>query len=155
MGTFLADADLTAFLQSGVAIVVGTRDRRLAPAIARAWGGRVGDDRKTVEVFVAQSHAGRALDNLRENGCIAVNFCLPLTYRSVQLKGRCTSIGEVSESDSVWIERHLDTFVAIAGQIGIPPHVIRNLAGLNFVRVAFQVDEMFDQTPGIGAGKPM
>ena len=73
----------------------------------------------------------------------------------MQLKGRCTSIGDVSGADSVWIARHLDTFVGIAGQIGIPPDVVRNLAGSDFVRIAFEVEEMFDQTPGVGAGKPM
>ena len=58
-------------------------------------------------------------------------------------------------SDSAWIARHLETFVEVAGQIGIPPDVVRNLAGPDFARIAFQVEHVFDQPPGIGAGEPM
>ena len=63
-------AELKAFLESGVSVVVGTRDSTFVPDAVRAWGPRVGRDRRSVTLCVALATSGRTLDNLRNNGCV-------------------------------------------------------------------------------------
>ena len=53
------DDGLKAFLESGVSVVVGTRDERFVPEIVRAWGPQVSRDRRSV-------HAGGLVTNTRQ-----------------------------------------------------------------------------------------
>ena len=81
-------AELKDFLESGVSVVVGTRDSACDPEAVRAWGPRVGHDGRSVSLCVALATSGRTLNNMRDNGCVAVTFCLPSNYKTIQLKGR-------------------------------------------------------------------
>jgi hypothetical protein len=52
-------------LQTGVSVVVGTRDARLMPECTRAWGIRVGKNRRTVTIFLTETISQKTLENLR------------------------------------------------------------------------------------------
>ena len=54
--------EMKAFLESGVSVVVGTRDMGLVPEIVRAWGPVVSEDRRSISLCVAQAASARTLD---------------------------------------------------------------------------------------------
>ena len=149
------DDDLRAFLESGVAAVVGTRDAALAPEVCRAWGIRVLGDRRTLQMCVGLPSAERSLRNLEQNGRVALTCVLPLVYRQVQLKGTFLERDDATDEDRAWAERHQAAFARSVEPLGIGPELCRGFwthdAGL--ARVRFAVEEAFDQTPGPDAGR--
>lgn len=123
--------ELAAFLDQGVAAIVATRDGRMQPA----------------------GSASRA--NLEENGEIAITFSLPTTYRSVQVKGRATLGGDATPEQRSRVEAHIERFVAQVEQIGMARDHALRMPVPPFAAVTCSVRELYDQTPGAGAGAPL
>jgi predicted pyridoxine 5'-phosphate oxidase superfamily flavin-nucleotide-binding protein len=148
------DPELKDFLEGGVAAQAGTADPSGRPAVTNAWGPRVNRD-GTVTVFFDTRRAGPALANLALNPRIAVVFADPVSYRSVQLKGRWRSTSAVSEEDRAWVQRHRELYASATVLVGDSPDSMRNMWGAEVTRVDFDVEAAFDQTPGPNAGLPL
>ena len=149
------DSDLKEFIESGVACLVGSGNADGRPHIAQAWGPRVHQGGAAVDVFIDAPRAARTLENLSENPRIAMTLAHPVSYRSVQLKGQYRDTGEPSDADLDWVRRHHDEFLVSTTLVGDPPDTIRNLWMDDVVRLSFDVERAFDQTPGPEAGKPL
>jgi hypothetical protein len=154
------DDALKAFIESGVSVVVGTRDEGLVPEIVRAWGPHVNRDRHTLRLCVPEATSVRTRTNLVGNGRIAVAFSLPSTYETVQLKGRHLRTTKPSAEDLLRLDRHRESFAALNESIGVPRAGVeafwrRELAvSPLFVTIHFAVHAIFNQTPGPAAGAP-
>ena len=149
----VVDADLAAFLRGGVAIVVATRDDDMRPAITRAWGAHLAADGASLTVCVTALPGSKTRSNLERNGAIAVNFTLPTSYRSAQLKGSVLEVHDPSPAELARVERHIALFVEETTQVGLSASGARQLAERNLLAVTFAVRELYDQTPGPNAGK--
>jgi len=112
--------ELKAFIESGVSVVVGTRDEALVPEIVRAWGPHVSEDRRNISLCVPETTSVRTRANLVGNGQIAVAFSLPSNYQTVQLKGRYTGTTEPSIDDLHTVDRHREAFARVNEGLGIP-----------------------------------
>jgi hypothetical protein len=150
---FRIDADIKELIEGGVGVIVGTGDANARPCCAYGWAPRVGPDGTTVDVFLDAERADQTLANLKANGRIAVTSADPVTYQSVQLKGRFRDAGEPDEDDRAWVQRQREAFLTVTTLIGDPPAVVRNLWLDDVVRVTFAPEAAFDQTPGPDAGK--
>jgi hypothetical protein len=154
-------AELQAFLELGASLMVGTRDADCVPELMRAWGPRVGRDRRSVTLCVARAGSARTLANLRDNGRLAVTCARPLDSNAIQLWGRCLGRGPATRQDLAAVRAHRDVFARVNEGIGIPRPFIealwqRELAGSPaMVRIRFAADQIFNQTPGPGAGSPL
>lgn len=157
----LISDELRAFLEGPVSVIVGTRDSRLAPEITRAWGPRVAEDRRRVSLCVPLATSRRTLDNLEGNGEIAVTFSLPSNYRTFQLKGRHAASGDPDRTDLAAVERHRDAFATINDSLGQPRQYVEAFwraeieTSAALVRITFVPEQVFDQTPGPGAGRSL
>jgi hypothetical protein len=60
--------EIASFLESGVSILVGTRDARLLPESIRAIGARVEAEGAELVLFLPDAVSATTLANLRENG---------------------------------------------------------------------------------------
>jgi hypothetical protein len=153
--------EIKAFLESGVSVLIGTRDLELVPEITRAWGPWVSEDRGSVHLCVPLATSGRTLDNLAGNGRIAVSCALPTNLRSVQLKGTCVETTEPDAADLAAVERHREAFAALNERIGVPRQRIETLWKRELeplpalVKLRFVPEQIFDQTPGPDAGSPL
>ncbi len=153
--------ELRAFLESGVSVVVGTRDSELVPEITRAWGPRVGRDRRSVSLCIALATSGKALKNLRDNGDLAATFSLPTNYKTIQLKGRCVGTASPNRQDLDAVERHRNSFLASTERIGVPRRFTEGLwqrelvESTVMVKIRFMAEQAFDQSPGPDAGSPL
>jgi hypothetical protein len=156
----LIDDALKAFIESGVSVVVGTRDEGLVPEIVRAWGPHVSRDRRSFRLCVPEATSVRTRTNLVGNGRIAVACSLPSNYETVQLKGRHLRTTKPDAEDLCRVERHRELFAGVNESIGIPRARVeafwrRELAGSPLlVTTDVVVHAVFNQTPGPEAGAP-
>lgn len=153
--------EMKTFLEGPVSVLVGTRDSRLIPEITRAWGPRVSEDRKRVSLCVPLATSRKTLDNLESNGEIAVVFALPTNYRTIQLKGRLASTGEPDSADLSAVDRHREAFANVNESLGQPREQVEAFWQAEIetspilVRILFVPRQVFDQTPGPGAGRSL
>lgn len=146
------DDDVLELLGSGVDVIVATRDGQLVPECAVGMGLRVDPDRRRVTVFVARTLVGPTLQNLEDNGQIAVTFCRPIDHRTVQLKGRYLGVRDSGPADRDVQERYRGAFAEQLAPLGVPRAVTRRFAWWPSVAIEFEVQEAFTQTPGPDAG---
>jgi hypothetical protein len=154
-GEPLLDADHAAFIQSGVSIIVASRDAAKAPRLARALGCRVSEDRRRVTVFLAAFQAAPLLAAIRSERVIAVAFNLPSTHRAFQLKGADAAVVPLDRSDVERAQRYVDAFTADIGLLGYGEAYGRALLWFDpaeLTGVAFTPAAAFEQTPGPHAG---
>jgi hypothetical protein len=149
------DDSLKEFIESDVATLVGTGDDEGRPQIAYGWAPRVVNPDGVVEVFLDTARAEGTISNLRANGRIAVTMAHPVSYRSVQIKGKFRDVSDPEEADIPYVQERREGFVTSTSLIGDPPNTIRNMWLDEVIKVAFTVDAAFDQTPGPNAGQPL
>ena len=153
--------DIETFIQSGVSIMLGTRDSDLVPELVRAWGPRVGRDRTSVSLCVAGGVSARTLENLQNNGRVAATFASPGNSTAIQMWGRCIQAGPAAQQDLAAVEAHRDAFVELNKGLGVPRAFIealwqRELGGSQqMVTLCFIAEQVFNQTPGPDAGSPL
>jgi hypothetical protein len=140
-------------LQTGVSVVVGTRDATLMPECTRAWGICVGKNRAFVTVFLTETISQKTLQNLRDNGQVAISCTRPTDHVACQLKGRLRKIRPAGQRDrehsSWWYHEFEGELVAI----GVPASLAQALITGPALAVEIDVTEVFHQTPGPGAGE--
>lgn len=148
----MISAELTEFIESGLSMLVGTRDARLVPECVRPVGVRVEKGGREVTVFLAAATSATSIANLADNGRIAMCVSRPVDHRTVQLKGRLVSSALATESDRAAVERHRKGFAATLAYVGVPPRLTLRMSHWPSYAVRFRVESLFDQTPGPGAG---
>lgn len=151
-------AELKAFLESGVSVVVGTRDAGLVPEVTRAWGLLVSKDRKSISLCAPLATSRKTLDNLAGNGEMTVCCSLPTSYKTVQLKGPCVERADPSRADLAAVERHREAFGGLNERIGFPCQRTETFwrreleSSPALIKLRFLPEQIFDQTPGPDAG---
>jgi len=152
MAIVLGEA-LVEFLESGVSIVVGSRDANNRPECARGLGAKVGDDRRTLTLYLNHALSERMRGDFADNGRIAIGFSRIYDHRAVQLKGRVTGMRPATEQEHAIQERYLAAFSEQVSYAGLPRSVLRNVKLRPAMAIEIEVDELFHQTPGPGAGR--
>jgi hypothetical protein len=150
----MLDEELKRFLESDVAIVVGTCDGDLVPEIVRGFAARVIGEGKEIQLFVGKAASEQTLANLLVNRRVSVTFSSPENYRTVQIKGWFRDVEDARPENQARIDRYQEAFIAIVAKYGLS-EVIRNIWGADPIRLSFEPDSVFNQTPGPGAGRPL
>ncbi len=140
-------------LQTGVSVVVGTRDATLMPECTRAWGIRVGKDRSSVTIFLTETISKKTLQNLRENGQIAISCTRPTDHVACQLKGRLRTIRQTAQRDREHSRNWHREFVGELVAIGVPAQLCESWITEPALAVEIEVTDAFHQTPGPGTGE--
>ncbi|MDZ7590063.1 MAG: hypothetical protein U5L05_05090 [Rubrivivax sp.] len=146
-----------ALMARHVSVIVGTRDARQRPHVMRAVGCRLSADRRRVTVLMPQASGQAVLDDLRDNGQIAVVFSEPTSHLTLQLKGHDATVAPCEAGDAALADAYLQGFVEEIGQLGLAAEVAHTMLrhGDALVAVHFTVEAAFDQTPGPAAGEPL
>lgn len=147
--------ELQEFLEAGVSVLVGTRDRRQVPEAARGFGLRVAAEGRELAVFVPDAWSARTIANLRDNGRIAVAAARPEDHKQVQIKGAAVEIRAAREDERAALERYRELLAHDFGEIGYPPRVLHRLNAWPAHVVLLRVEALFEQTPGPRAGTPL
>lgn len=142
-------------LETGVSVVVGTRDAALMPECTRAWGIRVGQDRVSVTIYLTESISRQTLKNLNDNGLIAISCTRPTDHVACQLKGRVRRIRKAAKHDTersrAWHREFVQELVAI----GVPPSLGEAWITEPAMAVEVNITDVFHQTPGPGTGEKL
>src|SRR6188472_1190594 len=112
--------DLVELFESGVSILVGTRDASRRSEATRGVGAFVHPDRRRLTVFLPSDVSQLAVENLRDNGQVAVGFSRTLDHKTLQVKGRVEEIRDATEAEREIITRYHFAFAEILFQTGIP-----------------------------------
>lgn len=147
--------ELAIFLESGVSILVGTRDARLLPEAVRAFGARVGAAGEELTVFVPQAVGAVTAANARDNGRIAVLFSRPSDHRSLQVTGRVQSTVPGDDADRAVVDRYRCELAQALAGVGLPPRLTLRAAHWPCHAIRLRVEAIYVQTPGPGAGAPL
>lgn len=146
------------FLQGPSFIQIGTRDRELRPLHAFAVGAFVHDDRETVTVFVPTARAAPILANLADNGRIAVGAARA-SHEAYQLKGTSIASRPTDAADLARQDAYRAALLADVLAAGYPAEIARpftlGFAWAPGTAITFRVEQIFQQTPGPDAGKPL
>jgi hypothetical protein len=142
------------FLDRASVAIAGTRDRNLVPHAHRPSGFRVSPDRKSVVCLFPDASSEHLSSSLSENGEIALTVSEPVSHETYQLKGKLLRLGAVEEDDfpiyADCVERAVE---ALGPLLGSSAQVLRENVPPPVLRVVFEVREIYDQTPGPGAGR--
>ena len=151
----MIDKELTAFLEGGVNIHIGTRNDRLEPNGARATAVKVDADGVHLTVYLSEVAAARLLPDLEANGHAAVVFGRPSDDRACQVKGRCVSVRAATQDEHDFVYTQWDGFLRQMEYIGVPR--VGTTCWVNWPSVAIRLKatELYNQTPGPEAGTPL
>ena len=144
--------ELAEFVQSGVAVHIGTRDAELQPEGARALGALVEVDGRHVVVYVSEAAARRILPNLEANGQAAVVFARPTDDRACQIKGHFAGARAATAEERPRVGAHWELFFHNMARIGIPAVTAARWPTWPAVAIRVRATAVFDQTPGPQAG---
>jgi hypothetical protein len=152
---FHIDEPLAQFVQSGLAAIVGTASDDGRPHIAYGWAPRISENGSGLDIFLDAARATQTLNDLESNGRIALTVADPVSYRSIQFKGRSNGWSAPSGGDAVWVAAYREAFLVNTSLVGDPVAIIRNMWLDEFVRVGTIIERAFDQTPGPAAGQAL
>ena len=136
-------------------VQVATRDAHRMPEGLKAFCARLDPESGTATVHLPEEQGARTLANLRDNGAIAVTFCKPSTYRTVQVKGRVLEIRSPTPEDDAHRPHFHEGMARELAHAGFNLSMARRIGHAPYVCVTFTVEQLFDQTPGPNAGRPL
>ena len=148
--------EILEFLQKQIFIHVGTRDAKLRGREVMAWAVRTGEDKRTITVLIPQVSAEKTLSNLKDNGRIAVTCTFPPGNISYQFKGKYISHADASEADDALLDKLVSGYLPFLQSLGMPPDFLAGIKDVQYkpaFAVTFNVEDIFNHTPGPDAGK--
>ena len=151
----LISEELAGFLESGLVIMVASRDDELQADGAWAWAAQVHEDRSHLTVFLYEKAATAMLRNLQTHSEIAVAFERPSDHRACQVKGHFVSSRRGRTAERAVVERQRNGFLTQLETIGIPRAMVSGWEFWPCVAIQLRATRSFEQTPGPGAGEPM
>lgn len=144
---------MVGFLQSPVAIQLSTATPELRPTSTRGFGCKIEEDLQTLRLSVLQSQAERFLKALETGDRVAINFGHVVDFRSVQVKGSRLEVRAADAAEKLAAKTYLDELRKMMTRVGVSEDASRGIfhSG-SVVIVRVRADELYDQTPGPGAG---
>jgi hypothetical protein len=149
------DEELDAFLTSPVMVLMAVRGADGRPALGRSMSARRGPAR-TLDIFVSAAQWPKAVAAATAGAPVAVTFSRPSDYRTFQVKGRLTASVSSSQADHALAERYQHAMGRIMTTLGVRPvYLARWLTREGLTTLSLEMEEVFVQTPGPGAGRPL
>ncbi len=134
-------------------MALGTRDSDLVPEYNRGLGAYVTGS-NIIKVHIAKITSERALSNLEDNGMIALTMGNVQTYETYQAKGKAISFLDATEEEQKKVEEYMRNIDEVLVQLfGMASRAVYTFPHNPTVVIEIEVQELFDQTPKIGAGE--
>jgi hypothetical protein len=145
--------ELVDLVEGGGSIMVGTRDDDLQPDAARAVGAKVSADRRRITLYLPSTAGAQALANLAKHPFLAVGLVSPMDHVAIQMKGPCVDVHLATEEERTIPERYITSQTELLYMIGLPRGITSRMVAWPAHAVTFEIEDIFVQTPGPGAGK--
>lgn len=147
-------AELAAFMQSGISIILASVDDDGSPLPGKAQGCRV-DPSGTVRVTIIAQPYARLLGALSRGHPVALTFSRPEDHRSIQIKSASARLVEPEREDR---EAALVQGAGLSDQLVLVGYdrafsdAYVSCEHSDLAVIAFVPEHAFVQTPGPGAG---
>ena len=151
----MIDRELAAFLEEGLVVHLGTRNAHLEPNGVRVTAVMVDADGSHVMAYVPKVAAGRVLGDLEDNGLAALVFVRPTDDRACQVKGVFVGSRAASARERAAVTAQWDRVRQGLERVGIPRTLSDSWTIWPSVALRVRVTDLFNQTPGPGAGGPL
>ncbi|PJZ55943.1 hypothetical protein [Leptospira barantonii] len=147
----------TGNLLGPLSISIATRDSKLRPHFARAFGVRLSEDQKRMTVLLPQVVASHCLQDIEDNAQIATTIAHMSSFQTRQFKGKVTGIESCTEEDYELMKNIREAggetsslfFGPKAGE-GWRKYILKPA-----IAITFELSELFDQSPGAKAGEKL
>ena len=140
-------------LESGCGLIVATVSADGEPRAARAWAADVVDASTGRVRVLLEADDPVTVSNLTETGALAVTGGDVRTLQSVQVKGAVVAVESITGADLARVDRHAEVFFANVHETdGTPMELLERMLPASMVACVLQVSEVYDQSPGPGAG---
>ncbi len=144
--------ELAALSEAGAGFVVGLVAPDGAPYATRAWSADVLDEAMGRVRFLVSADDTDVFEAL-EGSSACLTGADVRTFRSVQWKGLVATVEPPTADDLALAEAHTARFFdAVHRTDGTPLELLDRIRPLEMMAVEMVVDEVYDQTPGPGAG---
>ena len=159
--------EIVKFLEGATVAFGATRDDELVPQIHLVESWSVGEDRRTITCLFPENYSKRLLPSLENNGRFSLvalgSTCGPQAshppnlsvdfHECYQFKGHFVGLRSAGEGDHPLVERTAERFKALfQPMFGFSDTACAARFGKPALAVTFEVREIYDQTPGPGAG---
>ena len=153
-GVIQIPGKIASFLEQRANVAMaGTRDEDLVPHGHRVTGWRLGPERETMECFIPEKFTEHLIGSLQDNGRIAVTVEEFPSHETYQFKGRYLTHRPLAPDDLTIHEQCRERFArSVRTFLNLPEGVLRAFILKPHVVVTFEVEEIYLQTPGPGAG---
>lgn len=133
----------------------GTRSRELVPYGHRVTGWSVADGGQTLIALIPESSTSHLVESLEDNGEVALTVEEFPSHETYQFKGRYLRHRSVRPDEVAVVDRIRDRFVRGVRHVytEAPQQLFSAYIQRPAVAVEFEVQEIFVQTPGPGAGE--
>ncbi len=143
------------FCESGVRIVIASRDVQNRPLLGLAVGCRVGTDRRRVTLLLPRHRYPLLVDAIRRSGAIAASFSEPSSHKGIQLKGTDAALVAIEAADAQRMAAYIELLAGDVERVGNSGRLVR--AALHcpideVAAIAFTPQAAYTQTPGALAG---
>jgi hypothetical protein len=149
----MLDEATRVFRNGSRALIVAAVTPDGAPHASRGWGITLDTELRSARLLLPADD-GVVIAALRVPGArIAVTAGDVDTLHSAQIKGRALAVEPATDADALTAADYVDGFTAAVERVdGTPRALIERLVPMAYVACTITIDEVFDQTPGPGAG---
>ncbi len=145
--------NLVEFIHGNTFMYIGARNEKLQTTCNRVLGAKVNPDGDSFTCFIPKPVADKLVSYLDACNKSAVTMVTLPSHEAYQFKGTCASIREADDGELAYAQAYLDKMVTFASQFGIPEDFFSNFIVDPSIAVTIKVEEIYDSTPGPGAGK--
>jgi len=160
--------EIVRFLEGATVGFAATRDAHLVPHIHFVAGWIVGDDRKTITCFFPPNYSKVLMPSLQDNGQFALTVLGSTSgpkaskpprpdvdfHECYQFKGDYATSRLANAADAAVVERKGESFRKLFVPLfGFSEEACAARFKRPALAMTFPVREIFDQTPGPGAGR--
>ena len=139
-------------VRGGAPMAVATADAAQRPTCLRGLGVEGGPG-CTLTVYVNAALAERTRADLEVNPRIAVTFSRLPDLRSIQLKGVVRAVRPTTAHDHAIQARYVEALAEQLALAGLPRSLLRRVVTQPSLAIELEAQELFEQTPGAGAGR--
>lgn len=147
--------DLRSLLDTGVGLGMATRDSNMIPDMTDPMGILLSEDGEFITVYIGENESRKALENIKDNGQIAVSFCRPCNYVASQIKAHVEEVRPMTPQEKAKAQEWGNKYRDEIKLIGFSAEAAENLIFSPDMAVRARVTGMFIQTPGPTAGQRM
>jgi len=133
---------------------IGTCNLDGIPNFARVWGVQIDDERKKMTIFLPEVVGKVAIVNLKENPKIAYNIADMANFQTRQYKGTVIEIRTATHEEfEIADEMCKNGLVPVGEFFGVDQaNAWKNYIKTPLFAITFEVEEIYNQTPGKFAG---